>query len=230
MDLLNIGANNKTIKSDKLGEFLTAIMYLAPHKLSGKNVCGSASKGCIEACLNTAGRGKMNVVQQARVNRTKFLFEDRKGFIEQLYKETESFLVKCNNLKVKPAMRLNGTSDLSWWTIIPEFFKDFPQIQHYNYTKVESFMNKYLDGYLPEKYYLIFSRSESNDEKCKRIINKGGNIAVVFDNLPKKFLGKKVFNADEHDLRFLDPKGVAGLTAKGRAKKDNSGFVVKVSK
>lgn len=227
MDLLNIGANNKTIKSDKLGEFLTAIMYLAPHKLSGKNVCGSASKGCIKACLNTAGRGNMNVVQQARVKRTKFLFEDRKGFIEQLYKETESFLVKCNNLKVKPAMRLNGTSDLSWWTIIPEFFKDFPQIQHYNYTKVESFMMKYLNGSLPEKYYLIFSRSESNEEKCKRVIDNGGNVAVVFNSLPKKYLGKKVFNADSHDLRFLDPKGIAGLTAKGRAKKDDSGFVVK---
>jgi hypothetical protein len=36
-----------------------------------------------------------------------------------------------------------------------------------------------------------------------------------------------VFNADETDLRFLDPKGVVlGLKAKGRAKKDTTGFVV----
>ena len=36
-----------------------------------------------------------------------------------------------------------------------------------------------------------------------------------------------VFNADDTDLRFLDPKGVVlGLKAKGRAKKDRSGFVV----
>jgi hypothetical protein len=32
---------------------------------------------------------------------------------------------------------------------------------------------------------------------------------------------------DEHDLRFLDPEGViVGLTAKGRAKQDKTGFVV----
>jgi hypothetical protein len=35
-----------------------------------------------------------------------------------------------------------------------------------------------------------------------------------------------VFNGDESDLRFLDPKGViVGLYAKGKAKKDTSGFV-----
>jgi hypothetical protein len=34
-------------------------------------------------------------------------------------------------------------------------------------------------------------------------------------------------NGDENDLRFLDPKGVVvGLTAKGKAKSDTSGFVV----
>ena len=35
-----------------------------------------------------------------------------------------------------------------------------------------------------------------------------------------------VLEFDESDLRFLDPKGViVGLYAKGRAKKDESGFV-----
>jgi hypothetical protein len=35
-----------------------------------------------------------------------------------------------------------------------------------------------------------------------------------------------VFNGDESDLRFLDPKGsVIGLYAKGKAKKDTTGFV-----
>jgi hypothetical protein len=35
-----------------------------------------------------------------------------------------------------------------------------------------------------------------------------------------------VFNGDESDLRFLDPQGViVGLYAKGKAKKDTSGFV-----
>jgi hypothetical protein len=37
-----------------------------------------------------------------------------------------------------------------------------------------------------------------------------------------------VVNADEDDLRFLDPPNVVlSLTAKGRARKDTSGFVVR---
>jgi hypothetical protein len=36
-------------------------------------------------------------------------------------------------------------------------------------------------------------------------------------------------SADETDLRFLDPKGIMlGLKAKGRAKKDLSGFVIRL--
>jgi len=44
--------------------------------------------------------------------------------------------------------------------------------------------------------------------------------------MPEFYNGIPVFNGDESDLRFLDPKGVVvGLYAKGKAKKDISGFV-----
>jgi hypothetical protein len=50
---------------------------------------------------------------------------------------------------------------------------------------------------------------------------------VVFNKIPETYKGKPVYNADDTDLRFLDPKGVVlGLKAKGRAKKDTTGFVV----
>jgi hypothetical protein len=50
---------------------------------------------------------------------------------------------------------------------------------------------------------------------------------VFRGKLPSTYQGKKVINGDENDLRFLDPKGViVGLVEKGRAKKDESGFVV----
>jgi hypothetical protein len=53
------------------------------------------------------------------------------------------------------------------------------------------------------------------------------NVAVVFDTLPTTYLGRPVVNGDDTDLRFLDPQGVVvGLKAKGRAKKDTSGFTV----
>ena len=54
-------------------------------------------------------------------------------------------------------------------------------------------------------------------------------MAVVFSGvLPAAYMGQRVVNADDHDLRFLDPKGViCGLKAKGDAKHDASGFVVR---
>ena len=53
------------------------------------------------------------------------------------------------------------------------------------------------------------------------------NVAAVFHEVPETYLGRKVINGDETDLRFLDPKGViVGLKAKGKAKKDKTGFVV----
>ena len=85
---------------------------------------------------------------------------------------------------------------------------------------------------MPSNYHLTFSRSEDNQDAVQRLIEKHptANIAVVFDKLPKTYLGRKVFNADESDLRFLDPKGViCGLVEKGDAKKDDSGFVVRES-
>jgi hypothetical protein len=51
----------------------------------------------------------------------------------------------------------------------------------------------------------------------------------VFDEVPKTWEGMEVISGDEHDLRFKDPRGkIVGLEAKGKAKQDDSGFVVKV--
>ena len=73
MKLLGIDSNAKTVKGLKKG-FQTAIMYLSPSDGSGvMNTCPAASKGCRNACLNTAGRGRMSPVQEARINKTKFL-------------------------------------------------------------------------------------------------------------------------------------------------------------
>jgi hypothetical protein len=57
--------------------------------------------------------------------------------------------------------------------------------------------------------------------------SNGMNIAAVFKEVPEKYIGRPVINGDDTDLRFLDPKGViVGLKAKGKAKKDTTGFVV----
>lgn len=228
MSLLSINADAKTIKSNAGGEYLTAILYLAPAKTSGYQVCPSATAGCKAACLFTAGRGAFNNVQEARTNKTKLFFEQRGVFRATLYKEFVAFSKKCDSLGVKPAVRLNGTSDIYWPDKFPELFSDFPHFKQYGYTKEEKIMKKFMEGKCPPNYYLTFSRSEENWKSCKEVLKNKFTVATVFDSVPKKYEGFKVFDADETDLRFLDPKGqIAGLKAKGKAKKDTTGFVVR---
>ena len=80
----------------------------------------------------------------------------------------------------------------------------------------------------PPNYHLTYSLNEDNYTQAMEVLRQGGNIAVVFrKDLPPNFNGYKVVNGDLHDLRFLDEKNVViGLKAKGRAKTDESGFVL----
>lgn len=214
-------------KSDKAGtEFLTAGMYLAPYKLSGKNFCPHASKGCAAACLFTSGRGRYPKVQTARIKKSHWFIEDRAGFLAQLEKDIAAFARKCDRKGKRPAIRLNGTSDLAWERIAPRFFRDFPGVQFYDYTKSYTRMLNFIGGHLPSNYHLTFSRSEVNEAKCLEVLKRGGNVSVVFKSAPLEWNGYPVYNADNTDLRFLDPFGVGALTAKGKARHDTSGFVV----
>lgn len=213
-------ANYKTIKGEKLG-VLTGILYLAPAKISGYEVCPRRSKGCTAACLYTAGMGAFSTVQQARINKTKLFFEDRENFLTQLKKDIKALVKKANKLNFKPAVRLNGTSDIEW--IRFGIMEEFPEVQFYDYTKVLS----RLKDKIPANYNITFSKSETNEMDCRWALNLGFNVAVVFKQLPKTYLARPVVNGDETDVRFEDARGViVGLTAKGKAKKDNSGFVV----
>jgi len=85
-----------------------------------------------------------------------------------------------------------------------------------------------LRGELPSNYHLTFSRSESNQGHVEKVLREGGNVAAVFRNaLPKEYIGHEVISGDETDLRFLDKRNcVVGLTEKGLAKKDLTGFVI----
>jgi hypothetical protein len=61
------------------------------------------------------------------------------------------------------------------------------------------------------------------------VLNNGGMVAVVFDKLPKTWNGYLVVDGDKRDdlMLDIDEPCVIGLLAKGKAKKDASGFVVK---
>lgn len=226
MPYLSIDTNAKTIKGQTKG-FLTGILYLAPANESGKNLCPHASAGCKAACLYTAGRGAFDTIKQARLKKTLAFLNDRKAFAMELKKDITSIAKKANKKGMTPCIRLNGTSDIPWHNV-ENIMQENPSIQFYDYTPNPFRMLQFLNGELPENYHLTFSRKEDNDEFVDKILEKGGNVAVVFRNeLPQTWKGKKVVNGDETDLRFLDEKNVVvGLKAKGKGRKNQSGFVV----
>lgn len=229
MKLLNDG-NTKTSKGESLG-WKTYGIHLAPHKLSGRNVCPHASTGCALACLNTAGRGIMASVQAARIAKTRLFWDEREAFMCQLFAEVEGAIASASRAGMRPCFRLNLTSDIEWSMIRYKgrtVFAAFPGVQFYDYTKNPARMGKFLRGELPANYHLTFSRSECNDADVSRIMAQGGNVAVVFRGaLPARWRRRRVVDGDVSDLRFLDPRGVVvGLVEKGLAKRDASGFVV----
>ena len=231
-NVLSIASDAKTIKGSKLG-FLTGILYLAPSDISGHQVCPMAKLAqCEAACLYTAGQGAINSIQRARIAKTKRFFEDRDSFINDLEYSIKSLIRKAEKLGLTPLVRLNGTSDIAWENIpfkgFDNIFEAFPNVQFYDYTKIPTRKN------IPANYDLTFSYSGVSSFK-KAIVKAHANeklarIAVVFDkqeNFPNTFLGRKVLIGDNSDVRHLDSKNsIVALYAKGKAKKDKSGFVV----
>lgn len=226
-------ANAKTAKSIKFDNYLSSIMHLAPSTVSGViNTCPFASEGCKAACLNTAGRGRFDSIQQARIKKTTRFVKDRANFLNDLYKDHVSLSRKAAKLGKNAVSRLNGTSDLPWHHIKVKdnktIFQLFPHIQFYDYTKDISRVKALAKNPIAN-YNLTFSCSESNWDQCIEALKLGTNVAVVFDVIPETYQGYEVINGDDHDLRFLDKQGgvIVGLKAKGKAKKDSSGFVKK---
>ena len=225
--------NAKTVKGEKEG-VSTYIMYMAPftQNATGKNVCSHATKGCAKACLFTAGRGKFANVKKGRTNKANYFFADRQKFLNQLVSEIARIERKHVKNGTEFAVRLNGTSDLSWErlkvsSIGKSLIEMYPNVQFYDYTKNP---NRFKDT-LPSNYHLTFSRAESNEDKAMQVLSNGNSVAVVFNSkeLPITWKGFKVVDGDKNDLRYKDEKNViVGLYAKGEAKKDTTGFVVHV--
>lgn len=232
--LLTIG-NPKTLKGQRKG-YITAVLHLAPANEAGMGtVCAKATAGCMATCLNTAGRGGIglttrgtNAIQEARRRRTAFYKLDRTAFEYALAEDIAAFVRMADRKGLIPCVRVNGTSDLR--ALALSMAHRFPHIQFYDYTKIPVRDRTAL----PANYHLTFSRSERNADDVEHAVEHGMNVAVVFSTprgkaLPREWYGRPVIDGDEHDLRFLDPQGVIiGLRAKGRARKDTSGFVVAV--
>lgn len=231
--------NHKTIKGGKLG-YLTYILYMSPYKANslGKNVCSHASKGCISSCLVGSGLGGIyEGVKKGRIAKTEYFLSSQLEFMLQIKNEIAK-AIKKNDGKEIVTIRLNGTSDIPFENLRvfegKNIFEVYPDIQFYDYTKNHTRFDKEL----PKNYHLTFSKSETNTKKAFELLNRGFNVAMVFDRTPLTYEGFEVINGDETDLRFLDKKGViVGLkykfmTGKGGGEKNKqafeSGFAVRV--
>jgi hypothetical protein len=240
-------ANPKLAKNAK-HNVLSLPLHLAPFNLSGFQVCPQASAGCAAACLHTAGNpAAMAGKDHARKERTKAYFKCRDAFMAVLVFEIQSLCAKAMKLGMKPGVRLNATSDLPWERRTvnigghEQLLMDaFPEVQFYDYTKVHKRAMAHARGQMPVNYHLTYSKTEDNDPEVAKVFTAGGNVSVVMS--PERYkeavrVGKAlvcgeivpVFDGDAHDYRPVE--GMSGaaivLKAKGDARHDTSGFVVR---
>jgi len=220
--LLGVNTDPKTMKSNKKGQYLTAIMYMQP----GVNMCKWASPGCLAGCLNKAGnpvyaKGK----EKARKARTALFRDEPVAFLARLVKELRAFRKKCAKLGVQPAVRLNGTSDIPWERVAGWLFDMFSDFRFYDYTKGFDRLGK-----VPANYWLTFSRSEGNDFEVGLALARGHHVAVVIAGKKHKpvaaWRGWETEDGDADDLLFMRDNPVQVLVPKGPARKDTSGFVI----
>jgi len=232
--LLSVSSDAKTIKGETLG-FLTGILYLAPATTTKWNTCSMAKTAkCDVACLFTAGRGAFSSVQLARINKTEWFFTERNTFMQQLVVDIAKLIKKANKKGLQPLVRLNGTSDIRWESVAftgvdgieyVNIFAAFPDVTFYDYTKDANRKD------LPSNYDVTFSYSgvEGFQPYVEKALLNNMRMAVVFrkeQDIPQSFMGIPVVSGDKSDVRHLDDKVIVGLYAKGKAKLDQTGFVV----
>jgi hypothetical protein len=105
---------------------------------------------------------------------------------------------------LRPAVRLNGTSDLAWESIAPDLFLDFPGVIFYDYTKSAARVRRMLEArdwsasvdspatvigrrvpaWWPRNYDLTFSWSGTNGADAVALLRSGARVAVPFHGRP----------------------------------------------
>jgi len=222
MKLLSTSASNtkiaKTQKKEKVQTRVASLSLYPNHTICA----GSKAAGCMEGCLKSAGMGVFSNVEAGRKAKTDFYLNDQEGFLAQLRVELANFSKLCKRTGSVGVVRLNTISDIPWEKHqIPQ---EFPELSFYDYTKLVKRL-----GRTPTNYKLMFSYSGKRSyRKQVEQMPDGYPMAVVFHKrLPARFMGRPVIDGDNSDLDNLrSGHVVVGLLAKGKAKKDTSGFVV----
>ena len=222
-------SSSKTVKGESIG-YLTGICYLVPDDI----VCPHARlAGCMAPCLSSAGRGALGNVKKARAKKTRFFYDNLEAFMLSMCADIFSIVRKAKRKGMTPLIRPNGTSDIPFENIPAvdgkNIFQLFPDVQFYDYTKHPS---RKLAGKTNNNYDLTYSYSGITPKPI--VIKAWANpnnrrMAVVFDkqeNIPAVFHDRPVVDGDNTDVRHIEPSNVVvALYAKGKARRDTSGFV-----
>jgi hypothetical protein len=223
-------SNSKTQKN----EFLTYILYMAPAAQNsiGRNLCPESSPGCVAGCLFTAGRAAIfSMINEARSKKTEFFLSNRNEFLQQLKNELKNAEKLAAKKEAKVVVRLNGTTDIDFVKLFKTIgfdALDNANLHYYDYTKI---LHKAIKHVNTKNYTVTFSRSETNWNQCTTALEAGVNVSVVADHkmeIPSHYKGFPVVDGDAADDVMLKVQGhVIWLKAKGRAKKDTTGFVIR---
>ena len=213
-DLLSVDRDAKTKKGKRWG-YLTGALFLAPAKEADgiHDLCPGRSEECTDCCLYRSGNGEIYPhVLEARRAKTLHYLENFDAFVQRLSWDTDKLIRDAANRGLKPAERLNATSDQP--KLAHALAKRYPKVPFYDYTKLDRPWERVL-----ENYHLTYSFNGHNWRQCFSAWAHGINVAVVFrGGLPKTWKGVPVIDGDKNDLRFLDPAApvVVGLKEKGR--------------
>jgi hypothetical protein len=219
-----LSCSAKINKCESVG-VLARVLYFTPGIF-----CPGATPACRQSCLgHTSGRMRFPTHTQARDARAALFLEQPQLFLRRLRAELTLLETDALQYGLRPAARLNGTSDLAWERLCPDLFPDFPNVQFFDYTKLYGRMLDFLECTFPANYHLTFSVDSNKSRKITDVLERGGNVAAVFwPHIPETWWGFPVIDGDLHDARFLDPAPVVvGLKAKGLARVDIHGFTIR---
>ena len=228
MKLLDTRATNTKVKKTQKkpnSHFAKPVRMASLSMMPDHIICaGSKAANCMDLCLKDAGLAAVyDSVNIARQKKTDYWHADQAGFLAQLTRELANFKKLCDKQGMQGVVRLNVLSDIPWEEHdIPQ---QFPDLFFYDYTKRAVRL-----GETPDNYRLMFSYSDrpQYQKQVAAALPSGVPIAVVFKNsMPSEYLGRRVIDGDLSDLdNVMAGPVVIGLTAKGPALNDDSGFVV----
>jgi hypothetical protein len=136
------------------------------------NFCIGSNAECRAACLVLTGQNVSTRAQQVKFEKTAALLHEPVAFCAMLAYAVLKFVKRAQKQRFQPFLRLNVYSDIPWERFCPDLFQAFPQVRHYDYTKIAGRST-------PNNYDLTFSYSGSNGKLAKEELERGRRVAIV---------------------------------------------------